>query len=254
MSNASLADRALESATGLTYLFLYAPIAVVVILSFQAGGSGLGFTLEWYENLLQMDDLYNSLFLSIRIAVFVMVVTTVLGLVAAFGLVRFGWPKRKGAITAYVALPMMLPIIVYAIGLFIVLINMGMPRGVPAIVLGHVVYTFPFATFVIVSGMQDLDDSVEEAAMSLGADELQTVKEVTLPLLKPSIIAAALFSFTLSFDEFLIAFFVSGRDITLPIRIWTMVRTNIAPEVYSISVLVLIISIGIATLATRLEA
>jgi ABC-type spermidine/putrescine transport system permease subunit II len=254
MSTRSLADYALSGATLATYVFLYAPIAVVVILSFQSGGGGLGFTLEWYESLLHREDLYGSLFLSIRIAVLVMVITTLLGLIAAFGIVRFGWPRRKGGITAYVALPMMLPIIVYSIGLFIVLINLNVPRGVPAVVLGHVIYTLPFATFVVVSGMQDFDKSVEEAAMSLGADELQTVWEVTLPLLKPSLIAAALFSFTLSFDEFLIAFFVSGSDSTLPVRIWTMVRTDIAPEVYSISVIVLIISIGVASMATRLEA
>lgn len=245
----------LNTATAATYLYLYAPIFVVIALSFKAGGGGFGFTLQYYEDLLTATALIDSLLLSVKIALIVMVVATVLGLMAGFGIVRYGWPKNKGVVTAYVSLPLMLPVIVYAIGLFVVLANLGMQRGQNAIILGHVVYALPFATLVIVSGLQDFDSTLEEAAMDLGGDELATMKEVTLPLLGPSIVAAALFSFTLSFDEFLIAFFVGGLgDTTLPMTIWAMVRRGLSPLIYSISVVILIISMTIATLATRLES
>jgi len=244
----------LNTATAATYLYLYAPIFVVIALSFKAGGGGFGFTLEYYYDLLGAEEIVSSLVLSLKIALIVTVITTILGLMAAFGIVRYDWPKRKGSVTAYISLPLMLPAIVYAIGLFVVLSNMGLQRGQNAIILGHVVYTLPFATLVIVSGLQDFDTSLEEAAMDLGADQISTMREVTLPLLGPSILAAVLFSFTLSFDEFLIAFFVGGGgDITLPMQIWSMVRRDLSPLVYSISVIILLISMTLATLATRLE-
>ncbi|MFC4245967.1 ABC transporter permease [Natribaculum luteum] len=244
----------LNAATAGTYLYLYAPILVVVALSFKKGGEGFGFTLEYYKALLSAQALTSALLLSVKIALVVMVITTILSIMASFGIVRYTWPKRKSFAMAYLSLPLMLPVIVYAIGLFAVLSNLGLQRGEGAIIIGHIVYALPFATLVMVSGLQDFDTSLEEAAMDLGGDELTIMREVTLPLLAPSIIAAALFSFTLSFDEFLIAFFVGGLgDTTLPMEIWSRVRRGITPEIYSISVVVLVISISIAALATRLE-
>lgn len=244
----------LNAATAGTYLFLYGPILVVVALSFKTGGRGFGFTLEYYGALLNAQELTSALFLSLKIALIVMVITTILSIMASFGIVRYAWPKRTGLATAYISLPLILPVIVYAIGLFAVLSNFGIQRGQNVIILGHVIYALPFATLVMTSGLQDFDKSMEEAAMDLGGDELTIMREVTLPLLAPSIIAAALFSFTLSFDEFLIAFFVGGfGDTTLPVAIWSQVRQGISPVIYSISVVVLVISISLAGLATRLE-
>jgi len=244
----------LDTATLLTYVYLYAPILVVVAYSFRTGGGGFGFSLDYYYALLEADALLEALTLSVKIALIVTVIATVLGTMAGFGIVRHGWPKHKGTVTAYVSLPLMLPVIVYAIGLFVVLSNLGLQRGQNAIILGHIIYVLPFATLVIVSGLQNFDETLEEAAQDLGGDQLAILREVTLPLLKPSIIAAALFSFTLSFDEFLIAFFVGGRgDVTLPMQIWSMVRRGLSPEIYSISVVILAISMTIAALATRLE-
>lgn len=244
----------LDTATVGMYVFLWAPIFVVIALSFITGGRGLGFTFDHYEALLQEEALLDALFLSVRIGLIVTVISTILSIMAAFGIVRYAWPKRKGLATAYISLPLLLPVIVYAIGLFAVLSNLGLDRGEGAIILGHIVYVLPFATLVMVSGLQDFDKSLEEAAMDLGGDELTIMREVTLPMLAPSIIAAALFSFTLSFDEFLIAFFVGGLgDVTLPMEIWARVRHGITPVIYSISVVVLLISISIAALATRLE-
>lgn len=244
----------LNAATAGTYVYLYAPILVVIALSFETGGQGFGFTLDYYESLLDAQALTNALLLSLKIALIVMVITTILSLMASFGIVRYAWPKRKSLAIVYISLPLMLPVIVYAIGLFAVLSNIGVQRGEGAIILGHIVYALPFATLVMVSGLQDFDTSLEEAAMDLGGDELTIMREVTLPLLAPSIVAAALFSFTLSFDEFLIAFFVGGLgDTTLPMAIWSRVRHGLTPEIYSISVVVLVISISIASLASRLE-
>lgn len=247
----------LKTAAVLTYLFLYGPIFVIVLMSFDAGRYGLRweFTPEWYLNLAGRGDLIGSLWLSVQIGIVVMIVSTVLAVVAAFGLTRFDWPRRKGPISTYlIFVPLTLPIIIYGIGLFVFFTRIGLGRGFVPIVIGHVMYTFPFATLVVASGVIDLDRTMEEAAMDLGADPITTFREVTIPALRPNIIAAALFSFTLSFDEFLISFFVSGAgSIPLPVRIWGMVRADIEPEVYAISVVVLAISITLATAATRLR-
>ncbi len=247
----------LTAATALTYLFLYGPILVVVLMSVDAGRYGLRgeLTFEWYANMAGRSDLIDALLLSVQIGLVVMVVSTVLAVVAAFGLARFEWPRRKGPIATYlVFVPLTLPIIIYGIGLFVFFTELGVGRGFVPIVVGHVMYTFPFATLVVAAGVIDLDRTLEEAAMDLGADPVTTFREVTLPALAPNVLAAALFSFTLSFDEFLISFFVSGAGaIPLPVRIWGMVRADIEPEVYAISVVVLIISITIAGLATRLR-
>jgi spermidine/putrescine transport system permease protein len=247
----------LKLVTLLTYLFLYGPILVVVVMSFDAGRYGLrwDFTMEWYANLAARSDLLDSLWLSIQIGIVVMIISTVLAVVAAFGLSRFDWPKRKGPVATYlIFVPLTLPIIIYGIGLFVFFTQLGIGRGFFPIVVGHVLYTLPFATLVVGAGVIGLDRTLEEAAMDLGADPLTTFREVTLPALMPNIVAAALFSFTLSFDEFLISFFVSGGGtVPLPVRIWGMVRADIEPEVYAISVIVLLISIVIAAMATRLR-
>lgn len=247
---------ALSGVVALTYAFLYGPILVIFLMSFDAGQYGFRweFTLEWYENLPARGDLIGSLFLSLQIGIVVMVVSTVLAVIAAYALVRFGWPKRKGPIATYIIfVPLTLPIIIYGIGLFVFFAELGIGRGFLAIVIGHIMYTFPFATLVVAAGVINLDRSIEEAAMDLGADRITTFREVTLPALMPNIVAAALFSFTLSFDEFLISFFVSGAGaIPLPVRIWGMVRADIEPEVYAISVVVMVISITLAGVASRL--
>ena len=248
---------ALNAAAALTYLFLYGPILVVVLMSFDAGRYGLRyeFTTEWYRNMLSSSSLLDPLFISVQIGVIVMIISTVLAVIAAYGLVRFAWPKQKNVVSTYlIFIPLTLPIIIYGIGLFVFFTQVGIGRGFWPIVIGHVMYTFPFATLVVAAGVLNLDRSLEEAAMDLGADPITTFREVTLPSLMPNLIAAALFSFTLSFDEFLISFFVSsGAATPLPVRIWGMVRADIEPEVYAISVLVLVISIGIAALATKLQ-
>ncbi len=247
----------LKTAAVLTYAFLYGPIFVILLMSFDAGRYGLRweFTPEWYLNLAGRGDLIGSLWLSLQIGVVVMIVSTLLAIVAAFGLARFEWPRRKGPLSTYlIFVPLTLPIIIYGIGLFVFFSQLGLGRGFVPIVIGHVMYTFPFATLVVAAGVIDLDRSLEEAAMDLGADPLTTFREVTVPALMPNIVAAALFSFTLSFDEFLISFFVSGAgSIPLPVRIWGMVRADIEPEVYAISVVVLMISITSALIATRLR-
>ncbi|ADD07395.1 ABC-type transport system permease protein (plasmid) [Natrialba magadii ATCC 43099] len=251
------AGSGLKLVTLLTYLFLYGPILVVVLMSFDAGRYGLrwDFTTEWYASLATRSDLIDSLWLSIQIGIVVMIISTVLAVVAAFGLSRFDWPKRKGPIATYlIFVPLTLPIIIYGIGLYVFFTQLGIGRGFFPIVVGHVLYTLPFATLVVGAGVIGLDRTLEEAAMDLGADPLTTFREVTLPALMPNIVAAALFSFTLSFDEFLISFFVSGGGaVPLPVRIWGMVRADIEPEVYAISVVVLLISIAIAGMATRLR-
>lgn len=250
-------NRALTLVAALTYLFLYGPIIIIVLMSFDQGRYGMQFeyTLQWYRDLPEATNLVDGLVLSIQVGIIVMIISTVLAVIAAYALVRFEWPRRKSPLFVYVVLiPLTLPIIIYGIGLFVFFTHVGLGRGLIPIIIGHVIYTLPFAILVVAAGVVGLEKSIEEAAMDLGADELTTFREVTIPMLMPNIIAAALFSFTLSFDEFLIALFVAGDGyFTLPVRIWGMVRADLDPEVWSISVVILIISIGLAAVATRLE-
>jgi ABC-type spermidine/putrescine transport system permease subunit II len=238
-----------------TYLFLYAPIMVVVYLSFDARTGNLSVTLEWYQNLLSAGDLISSLIFSLQIAIGTMTISTALGTILAFGLLRSDWLPGKDLLTGYLTMPMMLPVVSYAVALFVFVSTFGLGTGALAILVGHVVYTLPFAMLVMLSGVREVDKELEEAAADLGADNVQITRHVTLPLLKPSLISASLFTFTLSFDEFLIAFFLSSGSgkATLPVEIWTMVREAIAPEVYAISVIVLVGSFIIASLAVKFE-
>jgi spermidine/putrescine transport system permease protein len=246
-------DVLLGAELGLVYVFLYAPILVLVILSFNASGlptSWGGFSTKWYGELLRSDDLLAALRTSFVVAITVTAIATVVGTLLAIGLER---TVRSTFLDTVVFLPAVVPDIVLAIGLLSFYTLTRITLGVQTVVMAHVVFDMVFVAAIVRTRLSYFDRSIEEAAQDLGAGRLATFFRVTLPVILPGIIAGALIAFTLSFDEFIIAFFTAGPTvITFPIRIYSMIRFGVTPVVNAIAALILALSFTLILLALRL--
>jgi len=222
----------------LGFAFLYLPIAFLVLFSFNdyiiPSLPFRGFTLKWYRELgydfVLHDALYNSLF----IAACTTVVSTVLGTLAAFPLVRCTFRfKQTGQLL--VILPMIIPHFLMGVALLLFFAFVKMPLSRLTIILGHVVFTLPFAVLIVSTRLYGFDRTLERAAGDLGANPARTFWHVTLPLILPGVVGAALLVFTLSMDEFLITYFVSGQKGTLTMYIWSLLKDGIAPRVNALA-------------------
>ncbi len=237
---------ALGSFTSLVYFFLYAPIIVLVILSFNSSRfntSWQGFSLHWYELAWKDKELIAALRMSLIIALATTGIATVIGTAAALALARYQF-KLKQFAEALVYLPVIIPEIVIGFstaGLFGLL---GIRFGVSTVVAAHVAFAISYVVFVVRARVATFDPKLEEAAMDLGATPVQTFLRVTLPIILPGIISAALLVFTISLDDFVITSFVAGPGAaTLPIKIYSMVKTGVTPEINAISTILLIVTV-----------
>jgi spermidine/putrescine transport system permease protein len=238
------------------YVFLYAPLAVVIVYSFNAArfGSGWqGFTTKWYGTLSQ-----NSLALSatkntLLLAVISTAIATVLGTLLGYGLDRFRFPG-KTFFKWFLYVPVFIPDIVMAVALllFYSLLRKWLSlfeMGLTTMVLAHVTFQIPFVSIVVRSRLIGLDPALEEAARDLGANEWQTFSRITLPLILPGILAGGMLAFTLSLDDFVVSFFTSGPgSTTLPILIYSSVKRGITPDINALSTLIVLASV-LGTLA-----
>lgn len=238
---------------GLVYVFLYAPILVLVVLSFNASGlptSWGGFSTKWYGELLRSDDLLAALRTSFVVAITVTAISTVVGTLLAIGLER---TVRSTFLDTVVFLPAVVPDIVLAIGLLSFFTLVRFTLGVQTVVMAHVVFDMVFVAAIVRTRLGYFDRSIEEAAQDLGASRLATFFLVTLRVILPGIVAGALIAFTLSFDEFIIAFFTAGPTvITFPIRIYSMIRFGVTPVVNAVAALILALSFSLILIALRL--
>ena len=227
----------------LGYASVHLPLLLLVLWSFNASRSGArwdGFTLEWYRRLLHRPDLFVALRTSLIVGVVAMVVSTALGTIAALGLGR-GSRRIARAAEAFLVLPIVTPEVVAGISLLILFSAAGMHLGLGSVIVAHVTFCVPFTTLVVLARLRGMDRSLEDAALTLGADELATFRRVTVPQLRPGIIAAALLAFTLSFDDFVITFFTAGPGTsTLPLVVYGMVRRTVEPTVNALSALLVI--------------
>lgn len=251
----------LNIAACVLYLFLYAPLAVVIVYSFNAAqfGSGWqGFTIKWYGTLWQ-----NSLALSatkntVLLAVISTAIATVLGTLLGYGLDRFGFPGKK-LFQWFLYVPVFIPDIVMAVAmlLFYSLVRQWLglfELGLTTMILAHVTFQIPFVSIVVRSRLIGLDPSLEEAARDLGANEWQTFTRVTLPLIFPGILAGGMLAFTLSLDDFVVSFFTSGPgSTTLPILIYSSVKRGITPDINALSTLIVLASIAGTVTVTLLQ-
>jgi spermidine/putrescine transport system permease protein len=234
--------------------FLYVPILVLVGLSFN--GSGLptswgGFSIRWYGELLRSRDLIDSFRTTLIVASAVTVISSVLGTLLALGLER---TVRSTLLDSVLFLPAVVPDIVLAIGLLSFFTLAKVPLGPHTVIASHVVFDMIFVAAIVRTRLGYFDRSVEDAAQDLGADRLATFLRVTVPLIAPGIVAGALVAFTLSFDEFIIAFFTSGpTSITFPIRVYSKIRFGVTPVINAVATVTLVVSFTTMLIALRLN-
>jgi spermidine/putrescine transport system permease protein len=244
----------LVALTGLGFIFLHLPILVLIVFSFNASRFSVhwtGFTLDWYLKLLDSPLLLRGLKLSLIIAVAATLLATILGTLLALALARHRVKGRQG-LEGLLILPIVTPEIVVGISLLVFFTFLHYPLGVSSVVIAHVAFSISFVVVVVLARLHGMDRSLEEAALNLGADEVVTFWKVTVPLLLPGIIAAGLLAFTLSFDDFLITFFVAGvGSSTLPLVVYSMVRLNVSPTVNAISTIIVLASTLTVMLADR---
>ena len=239
------------------FAFLYIPIGVLFGLSFNEGGlptAWTGFSVKWYGSLLANDDIMGAAFNTLKVAVVSTVIATVLGTLLAVGVeIR----RRKGRfLETIIFAPMIIPDIVLAIALlsFFSLLNVTM--GLHTVIVSHVVFNLAFVCSVVRARLKTFDWSIVEASTDLGAPTIVTLWRIVLPVLMPAVIAGALLAFTLSVDEFIIAFFTAGagRDsITLPMQIYSMIRFGVTPEINALATIVMTLSVIALTLSQRIN-
>ncbi len=250
--------RFLVAVTALVYLFLFAPIAVVVLFSFNGARSlqvldGLSF--RWYEDFWRDDELRESLFASIEIAAITTVVATALGTGLALGTMR-ARGRAARATGLFLLIPLVTPEIVAGVSAFVLFAQLGVALSLTTVILAHITFSISYVTIVVRGRLASLGPELEEAALDLGATPWQAVRLVTLPALWPAVVAAALIVFALSFDDFVLSFFTTGEDVQpLPVRIWSAIRFGVSPTINAIGTLMMLVSviaIGLALLIPRL--
>ena len=236
----------------LALVFIYLPVVVLVIFSFQDGLLPVppfnGPSLQWYEKMFENERLIDALFNSVAVAVLSSLVTTILGFLAAYGMAK-RLPRFAGTIRFILMAPLTVSYLIIGIGLLITLNILGVAKSLLAVGIGHAVINLPLCFAIIYSQFGDHMRNIDAAARDLGASDFQTMIRVIAPIMKPSLFAAFCLSATLSWDEFIIAFLLSRFEVTLPVIIFEMLRAGLTPEVNAAGTVVFAISFTAVTLA-----
>ncbi len=234
----------------LVFIFLFLPIVVLVLYSFNTSKMNIlfeGFTIDWYVQLFENTNLLEAFKNTVLIALISTAVSTVLGTISAIGLKKFNFPG-KGIIDKLIYIPIVMPEIVLGIALLSAFTLVKLDLGLFSVLLAHIAFSVPFVITSVRSSLDTLPKDFEEAAEDLGAGKFKTLFYVTLPLLKPGIVSGALLAFTLSLDDVIISFFTAGPGTnTLPLYIYSVIKTGITPDVNALTTLMLLITAGILT-------
>jgi spermidine/putrescine transport system permease protein len=239
---------------GVVYIFLYTPIVVLMILSFNKAGlptAWTGFSTEWYGRLLESPKIIAAARNSLIVALASTLIATAIGTLLALGVER---RKASAGIDALLFTPMIIPDIVLAIALLSFFTLMKFTLGLHSIILAHVVFNIAFVCAVVRTRLKSFDWSLTEVSRDLGAGAVTTFRHVTFPLIWPAVIAASLLAFTLSIDEFIIAYFTAGAgqgSTTLPMQIYAMIRFGVTPEINAMATIILLVSFTLVLLAQR---
>jgi spermidine/putrescine transport system permease protein len=252
-----LAGSWLSAYAFLYIVFLYLPVIFLPIFSVNTAATPKfplsGFTLKWYEDLPRTPALLDATWNSLVVGVSASILSTVLGILAARSITRYRYPGRR-AINGLIMAPLVLPEIIVAISLLLVILQLGLSLSLFTIVLGHVLVCIPYSITVLTAGFEGFDRSLEEASADLGESAFGTFRRVTLPMVAPAIVSSLLVCFTISLDEFIIAFFLTGTDATLPIYIWGQLRfASKLPGVLALGTLLLVASFLLLTIAEILR-
>lgn len=240
------------------FFFLYAPLITLMAFSFNDSKRNIvwhGFTFKYYEKLFQNDELILAFANSLTIAMITTAISVVLGALAAVMLWRFRF-KFKGVVEGVMALPIVVPEICMGVAMLVFFSrvmpwpnNLPWPFSLGAIIIAHVSFCFPFVTMVVRARLASFNKEQEEAARDLGASDWQAFRDVLLPHMQPALIAGALLSFTLSLDDFVITFFTSGPNtVTFPVKVYSMVRFSVTPEVNAASTMLIVLTVALMVL------
>jgi spermidine/putrescine transport system permease protein len=231
------------------YLFMFLPVAVVVLLSFNASEFGAfpmdGFSFRWFVELWNNDAIVRAFRVSLLLGALTAVISTTIGVMAALALVRYNFPG-KNALTTMLIAPILIPEVVLAVALLLFLRFLNMPKSFPLLLFGHVIFTLPFVLLVVQARLVGIRRDYEEAAMSLGAGPIQTFFQITFPLLMPAIFAGLLFAFTISFDDITgTMFWKPGGVETVPTQIFAMLRNSISPEINALGTVMIVMTVAL---------
>jgi putrescine transport system permease protein len=239
----------------LGFAFLYIPIASLIVYSFNESRLVTvwgGFSTKWYGALFRNEQILNAAWLSIKVAVLSATLAVVLGTLAGMALARFGPFKGRTLLSGLTTAPLVMPEVITGLSLLLLFVTMeqliGWPagRGMTTIVISHITFTMAFVTVVVQSRLSQMDDSLEEAAMDLGARPHKVFFLITLPIIFPALLSGWLLAFTLSLDDLVITSFVAGPgSSTLPMVIFSKVRLGVSPDINALAtILVAIVAIG----------
>lgn len=230
------------------YVFIFLPVLVLVLFSFQDGAISVpplrGLSLRWYEALFADGRMMAALRNSVLVGMISASICTVLGFLAAYALARYR-PRGATALRAFLIAPLGVSYLVIALGLSLGFGELGIGRSLATLTIGHVVINLPLAFAIILSQMTERQEHVERAARDLGAGEFKVLTLITVPMLLPGIMAAFLLSFTLSWDEFVIALLLTRFDVTLPVEIWSALRTGLNPKTNAAGTIVFALSVSL---------
>lgn len=248
---------------GAVFLFLYAPLIALMAFSFNDSRRNIvwnGFTLKYYEKAFNNAGLIEAFGNSLTIAAVSTLLSVTLGAMVALALWRFRFPG-KTALHGALALPIVVPEICMGVAMLVFFAKVlpwpqGLvwPLNLGAIIIAHVSFSFPFVAVVVRARMASFNREMEEAARDLGAGEFRTIRDVILPHMAPSLVAGALLAFTLSLDDFVITFFTAGPDtVTFPVKVYSMVRFSVTPEVNAASTILIVLTVILTALALRVQ-
>ncbi len=249
-------SRFLVSTLAFGYAFLYVPLVLVIVYSFNDSAIATvwgGFSVRWYAELFRNDQVLESLWLSLRIAVTSATLATLLGTMAGLALARFRRFKGRTLFSGMITSPMVMPEVITGLSLLLLFVTLqqltGWPgqRGFTTITIAHTTFSMAYVAIIVQSRLMSMDESLEEAAMDLGGHPLRVVFDITLPLIAPAMVAGWLLAFTLSLDDLVIASFVSGPGAsTLPMYIFSKVKLGVSPDINALATLIILfISFGV---------
>jgi spermidine/putrescine transport system permease protein len=243
-----LLNGALNVYAALALAYLLLPVAIILLFSFNDTKSRFnfiwnGFTLEHWKDPFKYRDLTDALVVSIEVAALATVIATVLGTLMALALVRYEF-RGRGATNLLIFIPLATPEVVLGASLLSLFISVGFARGFATILIAHVMFSVSFVVVTVRSRLIGFDRSIEEAAQDLGANGIQTFFRVTLPLIAPAVLAAALLTFALSVDDFVITNFNAGSTVTYPLYIWGAARVSIPPQVNVLAAMIFLVTLA----------
>jgi spermidine/putrescine transport system permease protein len=240
----------------LVYSFLYVPIVILVVFSFnqsKLNAVWTGFTFEWYGKLWSNSHVLDAVEVTLIVAFISVVIATMLGTLVSVGMYKYQF-KGKTALDGLLYIPLVISEIVLGISLLAFFSMVKIPLGLITLIIAHITFCLPFVVVTVRARLQGFDKSLEEAAMDLGANEWQTFTKITLPIIGPAIMAGALLAFTISMDDVIVSFFVSGPgSTTLPMQIFSMVKQGVTPEINALSTIMLLVTIMIVIFAEWLR-